>query len=183
MTYVDELTAAMTWLGVQPDTMFIGQQTRYPGNALFQTLSGVPAEKRVELPVIEDAQMGMSIGLAMTGKTVISIYPRMDFLMCAMNQLVNHLDKNLYPLPGRVIIRTCVGSTKPLHPGVQHCGNYTVGLVQMLKNTGVKLLNEPREIMWTYQHIVRDCWNDRYNSSGLTPHNWIVVEYGDLYAA
>src|SRR3990172_291491 len=137
MTYFDELTRTMTWLGEQPDAVFIGQQVRYPGNALYKTLAGVPDEKKIELPVAEDMQMGMSIGLAMAGKTVISIYPRMDFLLCAMNQLVNHLDKNLYPLTGKVIIRTCIGSTKPLHPGVQHCGDYTEGIEGLLKNVQV----------------------------------------------
>ena len=127
LTYFDELTRTMMWLGEQQDTVFIGQQVRYPGNALYKTLAGVPDEKKIEFPVAEDCQLGVSIGLAMMGKTVISIYPRMDFLLCALNQLVNHLDKNLYPLKGKVIIRTCIGATKPMYPGVQHCGNYVAG--------------------------------------------------------
>ena len=92
-TYKEELTQAMTWLGEQHDTVFIGQQVRYPGNALFQNLSGVPMEKRIEMPVAEDMQMGISLGMALTGKVVISIFPRMDFLLCAMNHLINHLYK------------------------------------------------------------------------------------------
>lgn len=137
MSYFDELTKSMTFLGEQPDTVFIGQSVRYPGNSIFKTLSGVPMEKRIEFPVAEDCQLGASIGLAMMGKTVISIYPRMDFLMCAMNQLVNHLDKNLYPLKGKLIIRTAIGSTKPMYPGVQHCGDYTEGLRELLQNVEI----------------------------------------------
>src|SRR3990167_4985122 len=140
MTYVDALTKAMTWLGQKPDTIFLGQQVRYPGNSLFKTLEGVPMEKRIEFPVAEEMQLGVSLGLAMMGKTVISIFPRMDFLMCAMNQLVNHLDKNLYPLTGRVIIRTCIGSTKPMYPGVQHCGDYEIGIKNLLCSTYVHRL-------------------------------------------
>src|SRR3990172_12405002 len=128
MTYFDELTASMTWLGAQPDTLFIGQSVAYSGNAIFKTLSGVPMEKRLELPVAEEMQMGMSIGLAMTGKTVISIYPRFDFLLRAMNQLVNHLDEleefTNGQFKAKVIIRVGIVSTKPLYPGVQHCGDY-----------------------------------------------------------
>ena len=41
----------MTWLGKQPDTIFLGQSIAYPGNAIFKTLSGVPMDKRLELPV------------------------------------------------------------------------------------------------------------------------------------
>ena len=167
MSYSEELTTAMTWLGSQPDTVFLGQQVCYPGNSLFKTLEGVPMDKRIELPVAEDMQLGMSIGLAMTGKTVISIFPRMDFLMCAMNQLVNHLDKNIYPLKGKVIIRTCVGSTKPLHPGVQHCGDYTEGLRKLLKTPIASLLSSS-QIVPTYKHA-------------FEAGNSIIVEYGDLY--
>src|SRR3990167_10636027 len=140
LSYASKITSAMTWLGEQPNTIFIGQSVCYPGNALFETLKDVPFEKKLELPVAEEMQMGMSIGLAMTGKTVISIFPRMDFLMCAMNQLVNHLDKNLYPLTGKVIIRTCIGSTKPMYPGVQHCGDYEIGIKNLLCSTYVHRL-------------------------------------------
>src|SRR3990172_8424626 len=143
----------MMWLGEQQDTVFIGQQVRYPGNALYKTLAGVPDEKKIELPVAEDMQMGVRIGLAMAGKTVISISPRMDFLLCAMTQLVNHLDKNLYPLTGKVIIRTCIGSTKPLHPGVQHCGDYTEGIEGLLKNVQVYRLFGAGEIAFVYKTI------------------------------
>src|SRR3990172_1605131 len=153
LTYFDSLTASMTWLGSQPDTIFIGQSVAYPGNALYKTLEGVPMEKRLEFPVAEDCQLGVSIGLAMMGKTVISIYPRMDFLLCALNQLVNHLDKNLYPLKGKVIIRTCIGATKPLHPGVQHCGDYAEGIEGLLKNVQVYRLFGAGEIAFVYKTI------------------------------
>src|SRR3990167_5256636 len=124
-SYAKELTKAMTWLGEQQDTIFIGQQVCYPGNAMFNTLEGVPMEKRIELPVMEDAQMGISLGMALTGKTVISIYPRFDFLLLAVNQLVNHIDKlddfTHGQYHAKVIIRVGIGSTKPMYPGVQHC--------------------------------------------------------------
>ena len=167
LTYIDELTSAMTWLGEKPDTIFLGQCVAYPGNAIFHTLEGVPLEKRIELPVAEEMQMGMSIGLAMTGKMVISIYPRMDFLLLAMNQLVNHLDKGIYP--GRVIIRTCVGSTKPMHPGVQHCGDYIEGIEKLLERTSIMALPDSLNIMPAYL----GAYASRTSS--------ILVEFGDLY--
>jgi len=165
LNYLDELTDAMTRLGQQPNTVFIGQGVRYPGHALFKTLEGAPIEKRIELPVAEDMQMGMSIGLAMTGKTVIAIYPRMDFLLCAINQLVNHLDKGLYQMPGKVLIRTCVGATKPIHPGAQHCGDYINALRLLLWNVDVISLEHTDEIKGAYE-IERSA---------------VIVEYGDKY--
>ena len=165
--YFDELSEAMAWLGKQDDTVFLGQSVCYKGNAIFKTLSDVPMEKRIEMPVAEDMQMGMSIGMAMAGKVPISIYPRFDFLLCAVNQLVNHLDKGIYP--GKVIIRTCVGATKPMHPGVQHCGDYSDGLEKMLKHVSVIQLTHPLDIMPAYLGA--------YASSRST----VLVEYGDLY--
>jgi len=145
----------MTWLGEQPDTIFIGQQVCYPGNAMFKTLEGVPMEKRIELPVMEEAQIGISLGMALTGKTVISIYPRFDFLLLAANQLINHLDKLEDFTHGRyhakVLIRVGIGSTKPMYPGVQHCGDYTVAFRQMLEMPVSKLLYVT-DIGQTYKH-------------------------------
>ena len=165
--YKDELTEVMTWLGERPDTLFLGQSVAYPGNALYKTLAGVPMEKRIELPVAEEMQLGMSIGLAMMGKVVISIFPRMDFLMCCMNQLVNHLDKGIFP--GKVIIRTCVGSTKPLHPGMQHCGDYTEGLEKILQRVNVVRLPHKLNIQPAYLGA--------YAGKG----SYLLVEYGDCY--
>lgn len=154
MSYFDQLTKTMTWLGAQPDTIFIGQSIAYPGNAVYKTLSGVPMEKRIELPVTEEMQMGMAIGLALTGKAVISIYPRFDFLLLAVNQLVNHLDKLEEFTHGqyhaRVIVRVGIGSTKPMYPGVQHCGDYTRAFIKLLKMPVIKL-QKPSEIPVAYQ--------------------------------
>lgn len=155
MSYFDELTEAMTWLGEQPDTVFLGQSVAYPGNAPYKTLSGVPPEKQIEMPVAEDMQMGISIGLGLGGYTVISIYPRFDFLLLATNQLVNHLDKIDEFTHGefhtKVIIRVGIGATKPFYPGVQHCGDYTDAFRKMLRNINVIKLDLPKQIVPAYQ--------------------------------
>ena len=120
-------------------------------------------EKRLELPVAEEMQMGMSIGMALTGKTVISIYPRMDFLLLAVNQLVNHLDKLEQFTHGeyhaKVIIRVGIGSTKPMYPGVQHCGDYTEAFSKMLRNIWVNKLLLPSEIAEVYQVAYAGSWS------------------------
>ena len=93
MKYFDELKKSMEWLGEQSDTLFIGQAVEVPGTAMFNTLKDINPNKRLELPVFEDTQMGMSIGLAMAGYLPITCYPRMDFLILASNQMINSLDK------------------------------------------------------------------------------------------
>ena len=91
--YFDELKRSMSYLGSKENTIFIGQAVEVPGTAMSNTLSDVPKNKLVELPVAEEMQMGMTLGLAMEGNIPISIFPRWNFLLYGMNQLVNHLDK------------------------------------------------------------------------------------------
>ena len=126
--YKDALTNSMTFLGKQSDTVFIGQQTLYPGNPMSTTLDTVAKNKMIEVPVMEESQMGMSLGLAMTGKLVVTFYPRWDFLILASNQLINHVDK--YELMTNenvhIIVRVGKGSDEPLDPGHQHKGIYVI---------------------------------------------------------
>ena len=153
--YGDELRRAMTWLGQQEHTIFLGQAVAYPGTAITATLADVPKDKLLELPVMEDAQMGMSTGLALQGFVPISIYPRWPFLLLATNQLVNHLDKiPLYSNGGykpKVIIRTAVPSRTPLDPQAQHLGNYSDPFRQMLKTVEVIELLGAHQIFEAYQ--------------------------------
>jgi len=154
-TYKEELSKAMTLLGQHPKTVFIGQNMIYGGTSMFWTLQDIPKEKMIELPVFEEVQMGISLGMALEGIIPISIFPRMDFLICSINQLVNHLDKADEMSDGqfkpKVIIRTAIGSTKPLMPGPQHCQDYTEALKHMCRHINVVKLEEPDQIVPEYK--------------------------------
>lgn len=144
MSYFTELRRAMKMLADDPSTVFVGQAVRFGGQRAHETFADVPMDKRIEMPVAENFQVGFSTGLALQGYLPVSFFPRMDFLICGMDQLVNHLDK--LPLMGahcKVIIRTAVGSSAPLDPGPQHTGDYCNALRGMLKTVEVlELLNE-----------------------------------------
>ncbi len=153
--YKDNCKKAMNILTKNKKTIFIGQTVEYPGSPMHNSLVDVPKKQKLELPVIEDCQMGMSIGLSLEGFIPISIYPRIDFLICATNQLVNHLDKvaemsNKEFMPG-VIIRTQIGNTKPLYPGIQHCGDYTKMLKAGLKDVAVLKIHKPEDVVPYYK--------------------------------
>jgi len=172
MSYRDEIVKAMNMLGENPRTIFIGQNVVYSGaTTVHETLKDIPADKKIELPVMEDVQMGISIGLALEGFIPVSIYPRMDFLMLAMNQLVNHLDKIEEMSCGRfkpkVIIRTCVGSTKPLHPGPQHSQDHTSGVDFLLQTIEVVRLTRAERIMPAYKRAME------------TDHSTVLVELSE----
>ena len=96
MGYKDEIVKSMDWLAAKNDTIFIGQSVSYSGNAIYNTLKSVPENKKIELPVIEELQMGLSTGMALEGYVPITCYPRFDFLVLAFNQLINHADKINY---------------------------------------------------------------------------------------
>ena len=173
--YFEELTSAMNWLAEKENSIFIGQAVECPGTAMFNSLKGIDPSKRVELPVFEDTQMGMSLGLSLIGYKVISIYPRWNFLLCATNQLVNHVDK--FPLiqkpenKNNIIIRTAVGSIRPLHPGHQHIGNFTKAYKSMLETVEVLEVKEAYEIMPAYQRAYE-------RDDGIST---LIVEYMDFY--
>lgn len=136
LSYFDELTAAMTMLAKDERTLFVGQNMRYDGQRMHASFAGVPMERRIEMPVCEDMQMGFCTGLALEGYIPVCVFPRIDFMLLAANQLVNHLDK-IQGFQPKVIIRTAVGCTYPLNPGPQHTQDHVDAFGLMLKNIPV----------------------------------------------
>jgi pyruvate/2-oxoglutarate/acetoin dehydrogenase E1 component len=137
-------------------SIFIGQSVCYDGAAIYHSLDGVPMDKRMEFPVVENLQLGYCTGLSLTGKLPICIYPRMDFMLLAMDALVNHLDK--LPMFGwnpKVIIRARVGQKKPLDAGPQHTQNYTDAFRQMLTTVAVLELRRAEDVLPTYERALR----------------------------
>ena len=169
--YKDALTKAMTDFANLDDTIFIGQQIVYAGNPMSTTLGNVPKEKMIEVPVMEETQMGMSLGLAITGKRVITFYPRWDFIVSAANQLINHVDK-FELMTGKklnLIIRLGKGSDKPLDTGHQHKGSYFEEFKSICKNIEFHDLKSWKDIELAYQYALKE--------GGIH----LLVEYPELY--
>tara|TARA_R110000824_G_scaffold128568_4_gene289572 strand:- start:75039 stop:75572 length:534 start_codon:yes stop_codon:yes gene_type:complete len=155
LNYSEELQKAMVYLSNQKDTVFLGQSMEYGGIAIANSFSSIPMEKRIEMPVAENLQLGISTGMAIAGHVPVSVYPRWNFLILAADQLVNHLDKLPQMTVGqynpKVIIRVAVGVTKPVDPQVQHVGDFTEGFKAILKNVNVVKLEEAHQILPEYQ--------------------------------
>jgi pyruvate/2-oxoglutarate/acetoin dehydrogenase E1 component len=159
MSYFVRLCEAMAMLAAQPRSIFIGQAVAFPGTAMYGTLRDVPAEKRLELPVAEDMQMGMATGLALAGELPICIYPRINFMLLAVNQLVLHLDKmrQYSRYQPKVIIRTAIATNEPLDPGPQHLGDYSDAMHWLLQHVKVQRIMGENHIAPTYQDaLARD---------------------------
>ena len=153
----------------------MGQAVQVPGTAMRNTLKDINKKKLIELPVAEEMQMGMTIGMMMKGYIPISIYPRWNFLLLSINQLINHLDKfnemtnNYYK--SKAIIRTSIGSQRPLHPQYQHIGDFSSAIKKMCSTIDVIKLNNPNKIFPSYKKAY-----ERKDGK-----NTILVEYGDYY--
>lgn len=173
MSYRDEVVKSMEMLAADKSVIFVGQSIRYSGHVMYGTLENVPMSRRVELPVFEDVQMGVSIGLSLEGYIPVSIYPRMDFLIIAINQLVNHLDKieemSCGQFKPKVIIRTMVGSKVPLDGGPQHTQDHTEALRHLLTNVDVYKLTEKNSVVMAYRKALESV------------RSTILIEMADLY--
>lgn len=175
MKYFDELKRSMDFLAQDPRTVFLGQAVAVAGTAMTNTLKDVAPDRLLELPVAEEMQMGMTTGMALTGLVPVSIFPRWNFLLYAINQLVNHLDKVQVMSNGgykaKAIIRTGIGSQRPLHPQQQHVGDFTEAIQSMCTTIEVIRLEQPSEIFPAYEKAL-------LREDGRST---ILVEYGDFY--
>jgi len=172
-TYAGEIRRAMKWLSEEHNAIFLGQAVAFPGTAMTETLTDVPENQKMEMPVAEDMQLGLSIGLALGGARPVSIFPRWNFFLLAANQLVNHLDK--IPLFSsyrpKVIIRVGIGSEVPLDPGPQHFGDLTKAYQLLCETIRIVRVFRTEDVFTLYK--------DAAEREGST----ILVEHMDRYGS
>ena len=182
MKYKDELIRSMKWLGEKENTLFLGQATAFSGHSISGTLTEVPKNRLIELPVMEEVQMGMCAGLSLEGYVPISIYPRFNFMMLAINQLVNHIDKmkkmSKSLLVPKVIVRVAVGARKPLDGGEQHTQDHTQAFKNLLKRVHVVVLDEWHDVFPAFQHAYERQPISKYDSLVT-----LLIEWGAHYNA
>lgn len=176
MKYKEELIRATDYLAADKRTIFLGQSVLWPGNSIYGTLANVPAEQKMEMPVFEETQLGLSTGLALAGFVPVSIFPRFNFLLLTLNQMVNHLDKFSTITRGavqpKVIIRTSIGSERPLFPGYQHTGDYTEAFKALgMKNMEIIRLDEADQVFPAYKKALE-------RTDGKST---LLIEFGDYY--
>jgi pyruvate/2-oxoglutarate/acetoin dehydrogenase E1 component len=174
MKYFEQLKKAMSILAENEKTIFIGQSVKYEGTGLYDSLTHLPDNKKIEFPVAEYLQSGIVNGMAIQGWIPVSIIPRWNFLLMAADQIINHLDKFITMSDGRctpkVIIRVAVGSEYPIDPQCQHKGNFSEAFRSMLKNTEIIELHEPEQIVPAYKKALE-------REDGIST---ILVEFADF---
>jgi pyruvate/2-oxoglutarate/acetoin dehydrogenase E1 component len=169
--YYNAIVEEMEQFAKEENTLFIGQQCE--SEDFYGTLKNIDKTKRVEMPVAEEMQMGLSMGLALEGYLPISVYQRMDFLPRACDQLVNHLDLIKESSRGmynpKIIIRTTVGTNHPFDVGLQHNKDLTEGFRVLLRNIPVYAVKTVEDV------------REAYKAAREKEGSIIIVEYQELY--
>jgi len=155
MKYKDALIKSMNMLAEDKKFLFLGYNLNF-GTQCYGTLEGVHRNQRIETPLAENLMTGLCIGLALEGFRPVLFFERHDYILLALDAIVNHLDKlkqmtqNQFNAP--VIIRATVGSSKPIHPGPQHIQDFS----EQLKNMVSFPVYEPKnaqEVLEVYKKV------------------------------
>ena len=126
LSYVDAVREATDQeMERDPAVIVFGLDVDDP-KAIQGTTRGLVAkygpERVFGTPLSEDAMTGVAIGMALAGLRPIHIHIRMEFLMLAMNQLVNIAAKYHYMYGGQahlpLVVRSMIG--KSWGQGAQH---------------------------------------------------------------
>lgn len=177
MTYKEHLHEAMLKLAeADQRVVFVGYNTRYSGQA-GGTLAGVPESQLIEMPLAENLMAGAAIGMSIAGLFPVIYFERFDFILNALDAIVNHLDK-LRALSDQqfcpaAIIRVVVGNkNKPLYTGLTHTQDFWQTVGRMLHFPSVRL-ERP-------DHI-EPCYAAALNNLRQRQISTMLVEYKDLY--
>lgn len=115
------------------------------------------AERVFDTPLAEDGMTGIAIGAALAGLRPVHVHIRMDFVLLAMNQLVNMAAKMSYMSAGSlcvpIVVRSMIG--KSWGQGAQH----SQSIYPMLMNIpGLKIMapTTPYDIKGTLIASIRD---------------------------
>lgn len=171
MTYKDTLIEAMTMLAQDPKSRFCGYGllTGKKGNGM----KNVADHQIREFTVAENLMLGAAQGMSMAGLKPVVLFERADFLHCAMDAIVNHLDACRFISKGvfkpKVILRVVVGNKEgPLFTGHTHTQDNSAGLRQMV-NFPVLNVHTAAEVAAAYEYAYQ------------SPLSVAIYEYKDRY--
>ena len=117
-----------------PEVFVIGQglwSPWYVGNSMTDLDKEFGVERIIDTPVSESACTGAAVGAALAGMKPIMVHPRMDFMLYAMDAIVNEAAKWSSMMAGQahagVTIRSIIN--RGGEQGAQHSQAYTLGLL------------------------------------------------------
>ena len=128
MNYKEIIKKTMEEIALDEKARFVGYNLSR-GSRAYGTLCDVPKSMIIEMPVAENLMGGIAIGLSLEGYKPVLVFERHDFMLNALDSLINHLDKlpllsnRQYQCP--MLIRAVIGSMTPINPGPQHMQDFS----------------------------------------------------------
>ena len=172
MTYKECIIEATDELAKTPFTIFMGYNVK-KGKA-NGTFLNVPDYKLFETPVAENLIIGLATGLSLEGYLPIVYIERFDFILNALDAIVNHLDKIEKLSHGefkpKVIIKTAIGiKNKPLYSCLTHTQDFTEALQNLVTFPVIKLQAS--------EYYIKNA----YEVATLNDRSTIIIEEKELY--
>ena len=183
MTYKESITAAMDELAKDPDVCFVGYGLRY-GKAMG-TLRNVTQDRVIETPITENLMVGLACGMSLRGRKPVVFIERADFLLNALDAIVNHLIKVDLMSRGQfkpaAIFRIIVGNKeKPLFTGETHVQDFFDATRELVKAHLGKAANVVRLTKADPEDYIRSTFAIALSELGRGLSTF-VFEYKDLY--
>lgn len=126
LTYAEAIREALEQEMERDDSVVVFGIGVDDHKAIFGTTKGLVEKfgsgRVFDTPLSEDCMTGAAIGMSLAGLRPVHIHIRMDFLLLAMNQLVNVAAKSRYMFGGKVsipiVVRAIIG--RSWGQGAQH---------------------------------------------------------------
>lgn len=143
MKYCELIKKSMEFMAQDDKSIFLGYNVKFGGKGAG-ALINIPEYKLIEMPVAENLMASTAIGLSLEGFVPIVYFERFDFVLNAVDAIVNHLDKikniSNAEFNPKVIIRVVVGRKNfPLFSGETHTQDFTEVFQKLLKFPVIKL--------------------------------------------
>ena len=184
ISYKDAIKEAIQEEMENDSTVFvIGGETK-----MFGSLNGIKDKfgksRVITTPISEDATTGLILGAAMTGLRPIQVHIRVDFMLLAVNQIINMISTAKYNSNGNlkvpILIRAVVG--RGWGQGFQHSKSLH-GLFAQIPGLKVIMPTSPKDVKGMIKKAIRSdgpviCIENRwlYWQEGEIPEEDYTVE-------
>ncbi|MDQ1327896.1 MAG: acetoin:2,6-dichlorophenolindophenol oxidoreductase subunit beta [Candidatus Poribacteria bacterium] len=143
ISYAQAINEAFHQMMEKDDSVFvigIGVESPWYVGKTMDGLDKIFGSDRViDPPVSEEGITGAAVGAAIAGMRPIMIHPRMDFMLLAMNQIINHAASWYYMFGGKVNVPLTIRSI--INRGGEQASQHSKSLQSMLMHIpGLKVV-------------------------------------------
>ena len=169
---------------INENVFVIGGETKMFGslNGLYDKFGN---DRVITTPISEEATTGMVLGAALTGMRPIQVHIRVDFMLLAVNQIVNMISNAVFSSAGRqkvpLVIRAVVG--RGWGQGYQHSKSLH-GMFAQIPGLDVIMPTTPYDVKGMLKSAIRSdnpviCFEHRwlYWQIGEVPNDDYVIDY------